>query len=308
MDVATLARRAFYAPIPNTVARTVLRPLKFVLPLAFQFPINGVFSVRVAGGASFRIACNPTSYLARVVFWNGAGAFEPHLNGVFPTLVRHARGFLDVGANIGYYSLMAAALNEHTTIWSFEPLPPVVRYLRRNKAINHVGRMRVVEMAASDITDATEFTASRNEKYPFVANHLTSTGSLSAEQATRTSIVNKYTVRCTTLDDFFGHSTSDESPASIDLIKIDVEANEHRVLDGATDLIATHRPVIICEVLRGRIEHEISSRIDALDYVARAPVNGRLTDVESLTAPDRPDDLVFVPRERMAEVESWFSS
>jgi FkbM family methyltransferase len=262
--------------------------------------------VRLDGGVGFRLVCNPTSYLAKIIYWNGPAAFEPHLYEVFERLVGHARGFVDVGANIGYYSLLATALNADIRVWSFEPLPPVAEYLRRNKVENDLTNMDVVEMAASDQTGTAEFTAARNEKFPFVAQHLTSTGSLTAEQASRTNLIDNHTVRCTTLDDFFGRLHDNEQDSGLDLLKIDVEANEHRVLDGARKVIATYRPVIVCEVLRGRIESEIKKRIESMDYVAFSPGAGRLNPIGSWDSPGRADDLIMVPRERVTEVLSWF--
>lgn len=111
----------------NYGVRTLLKPFARFVPEPWQFPVTGVITVHVGEGKRIKLACNPTSYIAKVLFWKGVRGFEYNLVHVFVELVKDAQVFLDIGANIGYYSLLAAAFNPDVKIVSFEPLPrPII--------------------------------------------------------------------------------------------------------------------------------------------------------------------------------------
>jgi FkbM family methyltransferase len=59
--------------------------------------------------------------------------------------------FIDVGANIGYYSLLASKLvGEFGLVVAIEPSPTIFNSLKNNLALNRVGNIRLVNMAVSD--------------------------------------------------------------------------------------------------------------------------------------------------------------
>ncbi len=82
-------------------------PFKKITPASLQFPVSGTIRVKIPGTASLRLTVNPTCYLGKVLFWKGVAGFESGMHRVFKDLVTRADTFLDIGANIGFYSLLA---------------------------------------------------------------------------------------------------------------------------------------------------------------------------------------------------------
>ena len=97
------------------------------------------------------------------------------------------------------------------------------------------------------------------------------------------------------LDDF----AEQHRLGSVDLIKLDTEATEHLVLDGARESLERYRPVIICEVLPGKVEKEIHQRIETLNYDAFVIRESGLENVQSLShSSDSSNDYLFCPPEK----------
>jgi FkbM family methyltransferase len=141
--------------------------------------------------------------------------------------------FYDLGANIGFFSLLAARLvGASGRVFSFEPDAEVAARLRRNIALNEFSTITVVEAGAW----------SANANVRFVPADASSpdrgTGKflLDDNQTTGTE------VHCVALDDFIR-----TAPAP-DAIKCDVESAELEALRGAKGLLETRGPWILCEM------------------------------------------------------------
>ncbi len=266
-----------YKPTINLGVRTLFKPFARLMPDAWQFPVTGVITVKLGGRRRIRLACNPTSYLAKVLFWQGVEGFEYNLVRVFVELVKEARVFLDVGANIGYYSLLAAAYNPDVKIVSFEPLPSAFHYLEKNLALNGCANATAVKAALSDATGAAQFFASKNPKFLDIDYPLTSTGALDEAQAARSAVVEAFDVQTETLDNYVASMGE-----TVDLLKLDTEASEHIVLAGAQDVLKTHRPVILCEVLPGKIERDLEAIFKDHGYRMYRAETHRLVPVDRL--------------------------
>jgi FkbM family methyltransferase len=175
---------------------------------------------------------------------------------VLAEFLRPGMVFYDLGANIGFFSLMAARLvGTGGRVISFEPDAQVAARLRRNIELNGFSNITVVEAGVW----------SASEEVCFVPSDPTSpeggTGRFVAGQdqtlGTRT--------RCIALDDFV------QSSPPPDAIKFDVEGAEIEALRGAKRLLQTQRPWIVCEI------HSEQS-----DRMAREFLGCLRYDVESL--------------------------
>lgn len=279
----------------------IVLPVRSIVPESIQFPVSGEIAVPVPGYDAIRLRVNPTSYIGKVLFWKGISGFEPEVHKVFKSLIGRARTFLDVGANIGYYSVLASTYNPDSRVISFEPLPSCFKYLSLNVKLNNAQNVNAYQLAVSDEVGNSSFFFSLNPKYLFVEDQLTSTGSLDVGQATRSKIVEEIPVILTTLDDFLPTIGVE----NVDLIKLDTEATEHLVLDGARETIEKHKPIILCEVLPGKVEAEIMSRTRIFGYQAFMITEVGLVEVENLDH-DRTgtNDYLFAPPEKRTELHS----
>lgn len=149
-------------------------------------------------------------------------------------LLRHMPSdglFLDVGANVGYFSLLLAQVAPASRVISLEPNPPIAALLEESIARNKLGsRISLHRVAAADTAGTLQFGVDPdNTGHSRLANEHHA-GSL--------------TVETVVLDEWLP-PLLEGRPLS--LVKIDVEGAECRVLRGMNRLIAEHRPAIVVE-------------------------------------------------------------
>ena len=141
---------------------------------------------------------------------------------------------LDIGANIGWYSLRFAKAFPNAKIFSFEPIPATFGYLQRNIALNPACRVHPFNFGFSD----------RAGELPFYF-HPEGSGSASAADLLGTGRAERITCHLRTLDDWVA-----ETGTRIDFIKCDVEGAELLVLTGGTEALQRFKPMVFAEMLR----------------------------------------------------------
>ena len=194
------------------------------------------------------------------------GTYEPEQTRLFQEHVRPGATVLDIGAHVGYYSLLSSVLaGDAGTVWAFEPNPRNCAFLRRHVEINRRGNVRVTEAAVSDAAGRARFDFGRGS----------GTGRLSVQGA-----VEVETVR---LDDF-----AREQGIAPTAVKIDVEGAEVQVLDGARATLAEHRPVVFLSTHGAEVHRAGMALLRELGYRFR-PILGSdaATTSELLCLPGR---------------------
>ena len=179
---------------------------------------------------------------------SGFTFYEIPLPTVLMALVQEMSGlFLDVGANTGPYSLLAAAANPNVEVCAFEPVPSVRNILERNIALNAAvaGRIQVYPQALSH----SNGTAHINEHINF---DLVPTGSTLETGVFDSSVVKQVDIETITLDSWVAaEAAKRRRPVSVGFLKVDVEGHEKYVMEGAEQTFATCRPMLIIELLSG---------------------------------------------------------
>lgn len=220
--------------------------------------------------------------VARSLWTHGWAHFEAPLPQVFGALARKARGVADIGANTGYYSLLAAAANPDAEIYAFEPVPTIAALTRANAALNQAGRIRVLECAISD--EAGSF-----ELFLPVDDHGLIECSASLNPAFRAEHSEALTVQVGRLDEVL-------PGVPIDLIKIDVESFEAHVVRGAERLIDANRPAIVVEVLE--TDPALAGLVDAIGYAPYYLFADRVREGGALVADPASANVLLFPREK----------
>jgi FkbM family methyltransferase len=169
----------------------------------------------------------------------------------------------DVGANVGSWALFLAGLKPPIEqIICFEPDQTNRKLLELNLERNAISRVRVMPIALS----------SESGSGTFMSDPITgSTGSLEQGE----SFIGKYygqqsvatTVTLKTVDELIA-----EGLAAPDFLKIDVEGHEWSVLQGARQMLARHRPILMIEVTAHAAE--IGALLAELNYVLADPASG----------------------------------
>ena len=157
------------------------------------------------------------------------GTYEPKIQDLILRTLKPGAVFIDVGANIGTFTIPAAKrVGSSGRVVAIEAAPEVFSTLKKNAAANGVNNIELICAAAAASDDNSEF-------YPAPVDHF-GMGSR-APQFNAEPI----TVRSVTLDSL----VQNFSLSSVDLIKIDVEGFEIDALKGAARLLERRKPQLI---------------------------------------------------------------
>lgn len=197
-----------------------------------------VCSIRMA-------ACGGRDQVVKELIHKGWLAYESPLPKLLSILVRsHKISFLDVGANTGYYTLLAAALGSEE-VRSYEPVPQICEIIRCNifHTFNlHQHPISVYPIALSNLDGEDQLFV------PDPSHGLIETSS-SLNSSFKKSHAYSLRIIKSTLDTHIRENPLNDN--TVVVIKIDVESHEPEVLEGASSLIDNRRPIVIAEILPG---------------------------------------------------------
>ncbi len=160
--------------------------------------------------------------------------YEAHVTDLLRTMIRPDTVLLDVGANIGYYTLMAAAHIGHTgKVISFEPGKHNCALIQMSLAANGFQNVELYPLAVSNKHETIGFSCGEGS-----SNGIIVPLEIALEQ-----------VEAVALDDFLA-----EVP-HISILKMDIEGVEGRALQGMKQLIQKHHPLIFTEFNPAALEN-----------------------------------------------------
>lgn len=165
---------------------------------------------------------------------------EVRLNKFLLRELREGMVFFDIGACLGYYSLLASKLvGPKGAVHAFEPNPTLIPILRGN--LGGKPNVHVIDKAMSGSSGSVEFHVA---PLPFIG-----TSSIRADwQPRRTELVK---AEATCLDDYCR-----DAGAVPDVVKLDVEGVEDEVLRGGSKLLREKAPVLVIELFTPLIESD----------------------------------------------------
>jgi FkbM family methyltransferase len=170
------------------------------------------------------------------VYWFGVQGYEGILAHVWGELCRDACSVLEVGANIGFYSVIGGSAS--TAVYTaVEPVPKVAAALRANLIRNRLRHVEVLEGAV--IPDATRRPVTLNlpneGRAAPVGAHLVADSEVEPRSSLEVLTVQGLPIG--------------ELAQGRDLIKIDAEGIEHALLRAAMPILLERPPTIVVEVL-----------------------------------------------------------
>jgi FkbM family methyltransferase len=150
-----------------------------------------------------------------------------HISKIIHNACAEGNIVIDVGANIGWYTLQYAKLvGSKGKVFAFEPVSENFELLKRNVAENNYKNISCVQKAVSNqVKKVTMELSSRIGDHRIIQN--------------TTSQKTTIQVDCTTLDIFFKEKNK------IDFLKIDAEGFDFFVLEGAKQIIEKNRNIVI---------------------------------------------------------------
>jgi len=201
------------------------------------------------------------------------GELERPVQEAFRRLVAPGATVYDVGANVGFYSLLAARLaGPDGRVHAFEPVPASALAVERNASLNEL-RTITVHQAAVGAQDGEGTLLIVGEAS---WSHLASTGRHADTRAERP-------VRLLSID---GLVAGGLPPP--DLVKVDVEGAELQVLEGMERTLREHRPALVLEL--HETNRPIADRLESAGYRIEnldgpEPVRDAPADVHVLARP-----------------------
>jgi FkbM family methyltransferase len=174
----------------------------------------------------------------------------------------------DIGANVGFYSLLASVLVGDTgCVYSFEPLPDNLSQLKKHLELNRIANCTVIDAAVSSFDGEAAFDTSGDR----FTGHLAATGALHVRTLTVDQLIEKDGMR----------------PPN--LMKLDIEGAEYECLRGAAGVIQEFKPVIFLATHGREVHLACSELLVGWGY--------RLTSVD-MQPPEISDELVALPARR----------
>jgi len=243
-----------YKPV-NLFCREIVKVLARLLPRYFpgKFPVVGEIVVAVPNSKPLTFLSDGRDSIASRLFWDGLEGHEPETIKTYLTLLEGSKVVLDVGASTGLFSMLAAVGCAERQVHAFEPAPETFQYLTENLKENGFTNITPVCGCLLDFDGETPLYLNHSAALPF------STSSIAGYRDAKLTV----TAPVMKIDTY----AEINSLTAIDLIKIDVEGNDHRVLDGAKKVLERDQPVIICEVLHEDTDRLLNDVLEGSGYL-----------------------------------------
>jgi FkbM family methyltransferase len=200
--------------------------------------------------AKFQMIVRADEEVGRAIYYGGTHeAFE---TAFFESRILANSTCFDIGANIGYFSLLFASLASQGAVHSFEPVPLNFHVLCTNRLLNDFANLVVNACALGDWNGKVPFVVSRDSAF----SSLMDTG--------MKPVATEISVPMITLDSYCEKNGID----TIDVLKADVEGAESKVIAGAARLLGdrSRRPHTVMLEMYEPMLARYGTSIDELLY------------------------------------------
>ncbi len=160
------------------------------------------------------------------------GNYEKDCVNFFKKIIKNQKVVFDVGANIGFYSMLFEKTNPKIEIFSFEPVRETFLKLKKNIKYNNF-KTKIYNFG---------FHEKKSIKNIFFDKLNSAAASLKNTQGTK----KRTKIKLNTIDYF----TSKKKFLRLDFVKCDVEGAEYFVIKGAQKTIRKFKPILFFEILR----------------------------------------------------------
>jgi FkbM family methyltransferase len=220
--------------------------------------------------------CGPasdSSVFAAILQQNGA--YEPHVTKAIMENLKHGNTFVDIGANLGYFTLMASRLvGPSGKVIAFEPATEAYNYCRKNIELN---KLPNVDLYKNGLWNEKK-TLTISDSHQLGFNHISDNGDI---------------IECIPLDSLY---------LTPNLIKMDIEGAEPYALKGMVETLKRCHPAIVMEVNRyclksffGKDTEDVWQPLTDLGYeISVIPDGKRIESIEQLNVLCPSDGLVDI--------------
>jgi len=214
--------------------------------VVLDFDVKTVFGSRIRG--------NTKDLIQRYIYY--FGVWEPHLTRWISGALAEGDGFIDIGANIGYYSLLAVSLvGPSGCVTAIEASPTIFGHLKENLRLNGASQVRTENIAVAAHSGRVPI-------YRASGDNEGRTTTIAEEAQSEDGFVLECEVEAAPLVALL----SDDEVCKARIIKIDVEGAEFSVAEGMASLLPRLRKgaEIVLEVSPERLQRQGKSVEDLL--------------------------------------------
>jgi len=258
------------------LARFIRRSLNTAAP-------EGLSEITIAAGAAKGLKMI-LDLQSEKDYW--LGTYESGLGAAARKLIQHGDTIYDVGANVGYVSLLSAQLSGKSgKVFAFEALPTNVERLRKNVLINALeSQITITHAAVIDI----------NQPVPFLTHPSGAMGKALGSDGREEQYNGRIIVPGLALDVF----VYDENHPEPDVIKMDIEGGEGQALAGMPRLLAEKKPILLIELHGEKAAHQVWDHLRQNDYSVHQMRRGypKVTQISTL---DWKAYIIAVPEQKI---------
>lgn len=176
------------------------------------------------------------------IFWNGiANTWEPLSLKIWSRIVKKKKIVFDIGANTGIYSILSKVFNPKVKVYAFEPNIEFLKAIKKSNEKNKFD-INIIDKAVSNKKSILNFD-----------------GYQIKEKDNNKSFQKVKSIR---LDSFI----SDNKIKQLDLIKLDVELHEDKVISGMGNYLKKYKPDFLVEVLNNEMAKKLNKLFKNLKY------------------------------------------
>ena len=169
--------------------------------------------------------------------------------------IEDAETAFDIGANVGTYTCLAGRKLDSGSIHAFEPHPNNIDRLRENIQLNDLtSSVKVHDYALSDVTGEFDLSVRVSSEAAEGSHSLISDSDIGEKIPVST---------------YRGDELIGEELPEPDLIKIDVEGAEFKVIKGLQDTISKSEPIIYCELHRDQLKEDGASANEVTELLTQ---------------------------------------
>jgi FkbM family methyltransferase len=216
---------------------------------------------------------NAESLVLHQLYWFGERGWEPELLPWWRRCCRRSSAILELGANVGYFTVQGARAAPHARYIAVEPYPASARVCRANLELNRVGWVELVTAAA--VAGGDRSTVELDVPADQLATPTVAFLGVDSElpERMRRHVSRTISVAAVDVRSLLG---------GVDLLKLDVEGQEHRLLAASLPHLRTHRPTVFVEVLpeTARLRRLLADLCRNHGYRCYLPRAGSLVELE----------------------------
>jgi FkbM family methyltransferase len=245
---------------------------------------RSVDSFALADNPEVKIAC-ADSFVAERLYWFGEKkGYEPEVLRWWKDFCARSTNILELGTNIGYFAVQGALANPGARYTAVEPHPGAAASCRRNLELNGITSVTLLEAAAvadpslSSVELHLPGVKTRDHYAEAPSGSFAGGNELHHQEVEDVASYPSITVEAQPLAGLL---------PGVDLLKMDIEGQEHSLLSSVVDQLAASRPAMFLEVLEGttRLRQLISELCDTLGYRLYVPTSTSLIPLEASELP-----------------------